>query len=298
MRLAIIVCLSLALVCASADDLTEDVTETQPASSSTTEPPKTTTSTSTAAPTTAVTTVAPTVSPTQVPTPSPDKKLPPAGNYSVNGNTADNNVTCVLAEFAAQFVIGYVNVDKVPVEAYLDVVNATVDHENVCLKQTNNSLPQDLVLNFGKSNQLTLTFVNGGGARYVDTVSLKFIADPETFPGFPGSVSPQLDVSFVNQTLFKVTGGRSYYCTAQISISTEQTNLFNVTANFGDVHVDSFRTTKDTNYRQNYECQSDQDVNDMVPIAVGIALLALVVIVLIAYFIGRRRSRRLAYQSV
>lgn len=47
-----------------------------------------------------------------------------------------------------------------------------------------------------------------------------------------------------------------------------------------------------------YECQTDTDVNDMVPIAVGIALLALVVIVLIAYFIGRRRSRRLAYQSV
>jgi len=295
MRLAIILCLSLALVCASADDLTEDEVTTQPPSSSTTEPPKTTAST--AAPTTAVTTLAPTVAPTQVPTPSPDKKMPPAGNYSVDGNTKDNNVTCVLAEFAAQFVIGYVNVDKVPVEAYLDVVNATVDDKNVCLKP-NNSLPQDLILNFGKSNQLTLTFVNGGGARYVDTVSLKFIADPETFPGFPGNVSEQLDVSFVNQTLFKVTGGRSYYCTTQVSIPTEQTHLFNVTANFGDVHVDSFRTTKDTNYRQNYECQSDQDVNDMVPIAVGIALLALVVIVLIAYFIGRRRSRRLAYQSV
>jgi len=235
-----------------------------------------------------------------VPTPAPHKKLPPAGNYSVNGDTKDNNVTCVLAEFAAQFVIGYVNVDKVPVEAYLDVVNATVDPKNVCLKQTNNSLPQDLILNFGKSNQLTLTFVNGGGARYVDTVTLKFIADRETFPGFlnASEPEPELEVSFVNQTLFKVIRGRSYYCTTEISTPLKQAQLFNATAKFGDVHVDSFRTTKDSAYRQNYECPSDQDVNDMVPIAVGIALLALVVIVLIAYFIGRRRSRRLAYQSV
>lgn len=32
--------------------------------------------------------------------------------------------------------------------------------------------------------------------------------------------------------------------------------------------------------------------------AVGISLIALVVIVLIAYLIGRKRSRRLAYESV
>ena len=45
-------------------------------------------------------------------------------------------------------------------------------------------------------------------------------------------------------------------------------------------------------------CHIDDDVNDMIPIAVGAALLALVAIVLVAYFVGRRRSRRLAYQSV
>ncbi|GIX75526.1 hypothetical protein CEXT_330101 [Caerostris extrusa] len=46
------------------------------------------------------------------------------------------------------------------------------------------------------------------------------------------------------------------------------------------------------------ECEADNKVNDIVPIAVGIALLALVVVVLIAYFVGRRRSRQKGYQSV
>lgn len=45
-----------------------------------------------------------------------------------------------------------------------------------------------------------------------------------------------------------------------------------------------------------HNCQNE--INDVVPIAVGAALTALVIIVMIAYFIGRRRSRRLAYQSV
>lgn len=49
-------------------------------------------------------------------------------------------------------------------------------------------------------------------------------------------------------------------------------------------------------YLLEHNCQNE--INDVVPIAVGAALTGLVVIVMIAYFIGRRRSRRLAYQSV
>jgi len=39
-------------------------------------------------------------------------------------------------------------------------------------------------------------------------------------------------------------------------------------------------------------------VTDVVPIAVGASLAGLVVIVLIAYLLGRRRSRARGYQSV
>jgi lysosomal-associated membrane protein 1/2 len=46
------------------------------------------------------------------------------------------------------------------------------------------------------------------------------------------------------------------------------------------------------------ECPADDESNSVVPIAVGAALAGLVVIVLIAYLIGRRRSRRQGYESV
>lgn len=46
------------------------------------------------------------------------------------------------------------------------------------------------------------------------------------------------------------------------------------------------------------ECSLDGYVADIVPIAVGASLAGLVAIVLVAYLIGRRRSRARGYQSV
>lgn len=46
------------------------------------------------------------------------------------------------------------------------------------------------------------------------------------------------------------------------------------------------------------ECAADEKVSDIVPIAVGVALASLIIVVLIAYLVGRRRSRQKGYQSV
>ena len=93
-----------------------------------------------------------------------------------------------------------------------------------------------------------------------------------------------------------ITNGthKSYECKTETKLEDKTTE---VKATFKAVHIDAFRESAET---QNSVilCPADDDVNDMIPIAVGAALLALVAIVLVAYFIGRRRSRRLAYQSV
>jgi len=44
-------------------------------------------------------------------------------------------------------------------------------------------------------------------------------------------------------------------------------------------------------------CPEDSRISNIVPIAVGAALAGLVVIVLVAYLIGRRRTKR-GYESV
>ena len=87
---------------------------------------------------------------------------------------------------------------------------------------------------------------------------------------------------------------KSYECKAETKL---EDKTIQVTATFKAVHIDAFRESAATQNTVTL-CAADDDVNDMIPIAVGAALLALVAIVLVAYFIGRRRSRRLAYQSV
>lgn len=44
------------------------------------------------------------------------------------------------------------------------------------------------------------------------------------------------------------------------------------------------------------ECQADED-SYLVPIVVGVALLVLILIVLLAYFIGRKRNMATGYES-
>lgn len=45
------------------------------------------------------------------------------------------------------------------------------------------------------------------------------------------------------------------------------------------------------------DCQADATESYIVPIAVGIALLVLILIVVLAYFIGRKRNMAAGYQS-
>ena len=97
----------------------------------------------------------------------------------------------------------------------------------------------------------------------------------------------------LTEKLFESNGtanvSKSYHC----KTSTETEELSNVKVIFREVEVQVGAGTSTLT-----SCHADDDVNDMIPIAVGAALLALVAIVLVAYFVGRRRSRRLAYQSV
>ena len=104
-------------------------------------------------------------------------------------------------------------------------------------------------------------------------------------------------VDFTNH-LFVVNGtDTKYECKAETTSDVSLVADRKAKVTFKDVQIDAFRSAADT-HKSLTVCAADEDVNDMIPIAVGAALLALVAIVMVAYFIGRRRSRRLAYQSV
>jgi len=76
------------------------------------------------------------------------------------------------------------------------------------------------------------------------------------------------------------------------------TKLSNSTVDSTTLHFDAFRSANLPNpgFRTAMDCTYEP--NDVVPIAVGVALAVLVVVVLVAYVIGRRRNRQRGYQSV
>lgn len=105
--------------------------------------------------------------------------------------------------------------------------------------------------------------------------------------------------TFTNSTpAFSTTQPGHYYkCNAEQPVIVKP-NTSLVLSNFA---FEAYRTTNNTDFYQIVEeCALDsQPVSDLVRIGVGVCLIALVAIVLIAYFIGRRRwSERSSYESV
>lgn len=91
--------------------------------------------------------------------------------------------------------------------------------------------------------------------------------------------------------------GKSYKCFAQRTLKNNDAKDGAQQLKIASSQVEAFRNTTNHNFSPSEECSLD-GVTDIVPIAVGATLAGLVVIVLIAYLIGRRRSRARGYQSV
>ncbi|KAG8267899.1 Lysosome-associated membrane glycoprotein 1 [Homalodisca vitripennis] len=69
------------------------------------------------------------------------------------------------------------------------------------------------------------------------------------------------------------------------------------TVELKQIQVEAFGTGKKPNYYAPLDCTSG-DTPDIVPIAVGLILAGLVVVVLIAYLVGRRRAQARGYLSM
>lgn len=93
----------------------------------------------------------------------------------------------------------------------------------------------------------------------------------------------------------------SYHCTRVQSLNLTATMDANATAvaslNVSHLQFEAFHRRADDHFSTAKDCDS-VDTPDIVPIAVGCALAALVALVLIAYLVGRRRSQTHGYLSM
>lgn len=211
---------------------------------------------------------------------------------SYNVTVPGTNHTCILVEAAMQIKVVYTTKDGQVKEGILPLDNETV----VDPTRSSCSSPlgeQTLVLLFG-NNSLSLVFAKNATV-YLHKVFVDFFFTSELFPNAskPGE---HLTVSNDTLMLYSVPEDRSYHCKVDQPVYVGA----NVSLDVLSVQLQAFRNTTSEaagQFGDAVECSAG-DISNIVPIAVGSALAALVIIVLIAYLIGRSKSRQKGYQSV
>ncbi|XP_074658476.1 lysosome-associated membrane glycoprotein 1-like isoform X2 [Tubulanus polymorphus] len=231
---------------------------------------------------------------TPKPTTSP---TPPTGHWSLK---ADDNVTvCVVLEMGAQFTIPYVTSKGTNSTSIVNLPKGAVVTGGTCGNSTDTIVLKffdnkwSIQLQFGEvvTDQLTA----GATAKQyaLDNITMTYVVDATRFkdPKSPGVRT----VNAVNLGEFKTGVANSFTCVSKTEIKLDGVKMdtFNLTAQ-------AFKTDNSTTFTGgNQICPADAEnkTSNIVPIAVGIALAVLVVIVLIAYIIGRRRSKS-SYETV
>lgn len=97
-----------------------------------------------------------------------------------------------------------------------------------------------------------------------------------------------------NNESFDIPANFSYHCNREQQLNaTDGSSLFFVSK----VQFEAFRKNTDQKFSAAKDCDSNI-TPDIVPIAVGISLIALIVVVLIAYMVGRRRQQARGYLNI
>ncbi|RZC35818.1 lysosome-associated membrane glycoprotein 1 [Asbolus verrucosus] len=262
---------------------TTTTTTTKPTTSTKPTTPTTPTTTTTTKPTTA-TTKSTTTSPTTAkPTPSPTPVDPVPGRWTANYTNTNN--TCLILKAAIQIDVPYQ--DGNTTKTYKINVPPNATAKGACENDD-----ETITLIFDKSNTVSFTFKKTNDSKYdLDTIQVTVAV--------PGKNGTEVRVFEHVKKEFATPVSNSYKCTKE--------QILNLTAPLPETYVgqllishlqmQAFRNSSSTKFDEALDC-AGSETPDVVPIAVGCALAALVIIVLIAYLIGRRRSQARGYLSM
>jgi len=160
---------------------------------------------------------------------------------------------------------------------------------------------------------ITLTFFDGWTARFdinvfknETDVALNFTLDAFTLKGNYSTAPIKLPKQILDKFEYDITGltlvhadiGKSYACVTGNTVIEDKKDEFALRFDALQMQVN---TANVTTFAQGEMCEADKKAaatSDLVPIIVGACLALLVIIVLVAYLIGRVRAKRQGYASV
>ncbi|XP_064811075.1 lysosome-associated membrane glycoprotein 2-like isoform X3 [Oncorhynchus masou masou] len=217
----------------------------------------------TVAPTTTVTTTA---APTSTPTPT--LPTPTTGNYSIAPDF--NSTACLMATFGLR--IGFKQGDKVET---INLVPSATEVGGAC--GVNSSI---LILTSDTIN-IMFTFSNDSKKFHLHALNV--------------TVKPATGVAVVaantNMSIWVAAVGSSYMCNKEQTLTVTET----LTLYTFKLRVQPFGVEKGE-FATAHECSLD-DTSILIPVIVGAALAILILIVVIAYVIGRRKTY-VGYQTL
>ncbi|KRT86240.1 hypothetical protein AMK59_2998 [Oryctes borbonicus] len=253
-------------------------TTTSPSTSSTT--PSTTTSTSTS-------TARPTETPTTVVPPSPGPK---PGTWEVKNST---NSSCILLKMVAELAVNFNGSQIfhaiVPTNATVSGSCGNATHEN-----------QTMILQWsyvnGTSNTMEFVFSKKDKKFELDMVNISLVVDSSHFKNTSGQ---RLNLTH-KEVDFVTPVDMSYKCVKEQTLNFDNVNnATNITASLkiSQFQFQAFGNITNKHFADAKDCEP-YETPDIVPIAVGCALMALIIIVLVGYLIGRRRNQARGYLSM
>ncbi|XP_065332415.1 lysosome-associated membrane glycoprotein 1-like [Cloeon dipterum] len=284
-----ITALLAAPICALGDTLPTQAPEIPTTTVETTTPAATTTpaTTTTSTTTTTTTTPKPTTT-TAAPAPAPTTPAPAQiGNWNV---TDKNNITCMMLQATIQISVTYTTADNKTAVANMTVPAVGSSASGSCENNETQSIsiswtPADLEQTLSDKIDITFSLNTTTKAYHVSKLAVSV---------YPNPTDKKLVVlESEDVELPPIPFGMSYRCSPAEKFNLTENSILEVS----DLQVQAFHTATDGKFGSASECQAG-DTADIVPIVVGCALAGLVVIVLIAYLVGRRRSRQSGYLSM
>ncbi|XP_017553820.1 lysosome-associated membrane glycoprotein 2 isoform X1 [Pygocentrus nattereri] len=202
------------------------------------------------------------------PTPPPNPRV---GDYVVRADP--NSSVCLKAKMGLQF--------RFKPETSFQTVNLDPNVTNTNGSCGSNGTDSTLTL---MSDTIMVHFVFSNQTNKFHLSTLKF-----TLVNGSGSV---FSTTTSNLSLWEASLGSSYMCRKEQTYNLTDSLILNTF----ELQVQPFGVI-DEKFSTAEECFLDADLSFLVPIAVGVALGFLIILVLISYLIGRRKSRT-GYQSV
>lgn len=235
--------------------------------------------------------------------------IPAPGNIPVNTYAVtEGNKTCIVFKGSMKFVIPYVAKSGNATEPVGLPEKFTVSGS--CNFLLNGEVSQKMEVKFYEDWILTIYFTDSDNKTdvqnqltadssdkyYISQIELEYEYNSNLFVTADESIlGKKAKFTAANLTLWETGKDKSYMCNKESTINLSSKDGFELTVS--KVQYQAFKKGNSNDFGDASECAADEETNSIVPIAVGAALAGLVIIVLIAYLIGRKRSRA-GYEQV